>query len=86
MKKPDVGTMQYIDYSELFDWCEKVRKLDISDLMVDLEAGNDSYCFTTIEDLHKGWQFEHSSYAPKLAQILQNEFGIKDKIAFWVCW
>jgi hypothetical protein len=82
ISKPKLQTLQYLDFFGLLDWCEKKYKLNILDLLADLEAGNDSYCYTDIEWLEE----REDDYGPKLAKILKKEFGVTDSIAFWVCW
>lgn len=82
VKKPELKSQPFLDLIHLEKWCKGKYNLDIQDFRADLEAGNDSYVIAWTSDM----ETSEYDYQKELAKILKEDFGVEDKIAFWVCW
>lgn len=70
-------------FFQFADWCKYKHKVDVVDSLMDhMETDNDSYNSVCLDDL----ECSDDDCLEKVAEILRNDFGIRDEIVFWVCW
>lgn len=81
IEKPKIQKFEYIDFFMFTRWCHQEHDVDVTTLLTDMEATNDSYCYTYLRNLRQGDQ-----YAKDAARILESDFGFTDKVVFWVSW